>query len=265
MRLDYRLFLGILLIGGGLLGLLQAAGYARELMPEVWMAIFSVTCLVALAGYALSGFRRWGWLFPAGVAGGLAVVLALATMGVDQPWMAAPLFVGLCMPFAAAFLADRARNWWALIPGSIMLFLVLTVLLADGDRGVTIGPLALLAIAVPFYIIYFRVGGQWWAIIPAGILSLIAVIAILGIAGFINAGTEGGLISAFMMSGVAAVFAVIGWRDRKSWAKVVTLGFLGIAVASLLVASQSQVIGALAIMVLGVYVLVSSRRAQVKA
>ncbi len=264
MKLDYKVFLGVLMIGGGVLALLQAQGYYRELAPEVWVAIFAVICIAALVGYALSGFREWAWLFPAGVAGGLAVVVALAIMGINQAWMASPLFLGLVIPFAAAFLADRSRNWWALIPGGIMAYLAVMMLFADGDRAEIIGPLTLLAIAAPFYVVYFRSGERWWAIIPAGIMTVIAAVATLAISGFINSETQGGWVGAVMMGGFAAVFAVVGWRERQTWARVVTLVFLGIAAATVLFASQSQVVGAVGIIVLGAYLLVSSRRAQAK-
>src|SRR6185436_11864633 len=171
----------------------------------------------------------WGWLFPAGIFGGLAVTMALATSKVDSAAVGSPLFFGLLIPFAAAYLTDRTRNWWALIPGGVMLFLALTTLLVDnvggewigsmflfliglsflivylnnrtrtwallvayilgvlgiapamasggGDTAAYFGSVFLFAIALPFFNLYFRSADKWWAIIPAGVMTTLSVIA----------------------------------------------------------------------------------------
>ena len=47
--------------------------------PLFWIGVFALISLVALIEYALSNWKQWGWLFPAGVFGGLALVLGLLT------------------------------------------------------------------------------------------------------------------------------------------------------------------------------------------
>src|SRR4030095_1225131 len=84
------------------------------------------------------------------------------------------------------------------------------------------GAVFLFAVALPFFIIYFRSMDNWWAIIPAGALSVVGVIATVAIAGLINNTTSGGYINAFMMGGLAATFAVVWLRHAKPWAKIVT-------------------------------------------
>ena len=71
------------------------------------MWVFAFVSAVAFLSYALSGFREWGWLFPAGVFGGLAITIGLAVSDYDSAAMASPLFFGLLIPFAAAYLSDR--------------------------------------------------------------------------------------------------------------------------------------------------------------
>ena len=241
----------------------------------------------------------------------LAVTLAIAVAGIDKPFAATPLFVGLVLPFAAAYLVDRSRNWWALIPGSIMLFVALATLLADsagaewigtlcllmiglgflavylgkrsrawallvayifailstaplmssaGPNADYFGPFLLLGIALPFYVVYFRSVDHWWAIIPAGILTTVAVITMLAIAGLVQSQAEGGYVGALMMGGLAATFAVVGWRHGKTWGRIAAVVLAALAVASVLFVNQSQVIGAVAIIILGGYLLVSSLR-----
>jgi hypothetical protein len=264
----------------------------------------------------MSGWRQWGWLFPAGVFGGLAVTILLATSNVDRAAVASPLFLGLIIPFAAAYLSDRTHNWWALIPGGVMAFLALTTLLVDSAGGEWVGamflfmialiflavylndrtrtwallvayimgvlgiaplmssggrdaayygPIFLFAVALPFFLVYFRSAENWWAIIPAGSVSVVAIIAALAIAGFINDGSSGGLISvgyanALLMAGLAVTFAVVWLRHDKSWAKVVTVVLAAVAVASVFFANSSEILWPVAIILVGVYLFYTALR-----
>lgn len=311
------LFWGLLLIGAGAVALGQQMGYInRAEDPQLWIWFFAFVSLIAFVEYALSGFRQWGWLFPAGVFGGLAVTIALATSNVDTAAVATPLFVGLIIPFAAAYLSDRVSNWWALIPGGVMLFLILVTLFVDSAGGEWVGalvlfiigasflavylnnqtrtwallvayifavlgiaplmsiggrdaeyfgPIFLFAVALPFFYVYLRSGQNWWAIIPAGTMSVLAIIAALAIAGFINEGGTGGFISAgqvnaLLMAGLAATFAVLWLRHQKPWARIVTIVLAVVAVASLFFASYSQIFWPLAIILVGVYLFYTALR-----
>ena len=186
--------------------------------------------------------------------------------------MGSPLFFGLLLPFAAAYLTDRTRNWWALIPGGVMLFLALTTLLVDSAGGEWVGHLVplhargqfpcglleqpgthlgsagciypfgrikscagdglelvrtgayfgaifLFAVALPFFVIYFRSAANWWAIIPAGVMTVLAIITALAIAGFIRNENQGGYANAILMGGLAVPFAVLWLRTRESLGK----------------------------------------------
>jgi hypothetical protein len=311
------LFWGLLLIGAGVVALGQQMGYIDQFSdPRVWIWLFAGVSLLAFINYGLSGWKQWGWLFPAGVFGGLAITLTLATNDVDNASVATPLFVGLLIPFAAAYLTDRAHNWWALIPGGVMLFLALTTLLVDSAGGEWVGalflfmialsffivfmnnrtrtwallvayilavlgiaplmsiggrdaayygPIFLFAVALPFFVVYFRSEESWWAIIPAGSVTVIAIIAALAIAGLINENGRGGFVSAglanaLLMGGLAATFAVIWLRHEKPWAKIVTIVLALVAVASVFFASYSQLLWPVAIILVGIYLFYTALR-----
>jgi hypothetical protein len=313
------LFWGLLLIGVGVVALGQQMGYIDQFSdPRVWIWLFAGVSLLAFINYALSGWKQWGWLFPAGVFGGLAMTITLATSNVGTAAVATPLFLGLVIPFAAAYLTDRTQNWWALIPGGVMLFLALTTLLVDSAGGEWVGalflfmialsffvvylnnrtrtwallvayilavlgiaplmsiggrnaeyygPIFLLAVALPFFVVYFRSAENWWAIIPAGSVTVVAVIAALAIAGLINESGRGTFISAgiantILMAGLAATFAVIWLRHEKPWARVVTIVLALVAVASLFFASYSQLFWPVAIILVGVYLFYTALRAK---
>lgn len=306
------LFWGLLLIIGGGVALAQQFGYMDQLPDSAWMWVFAGISLVALVTYITSGWNQWGWLFPAGIFGGVAVTVVLATNHVDSAAVGSPIFFGLLIPFAAAYLTDRARNWWALIPGGIMLFLAMTTLLVDnvggewigsmflfliglsflivylsnhtrtwallvayimgvlsiapamssggGDTAAYFGVVFLFAIALPFFVIYFRSNENWWAIIPAGVMTTLSVITTLAIAGLIRNENEGGYANAILMGGLAVTFAVVWLRHAKDWAKVVTIVLAALAVASVFFAAYSEILWPVAIILAGGYLLFTAMR-----
>lgn len=101
------LFWGVLLIGAGVLALATQLGYIEEFSPGIWIVVFGAISLLGFVSYAMSGWTQWGWLFPAGVFGGLAVIITLATNNVNSAAVGSPLFFGLLLPFVAAYLTDR--------------------------------------------------------------------------------------------------------------------------------------------------------------
>ncbi|MGE5376423.1 MAG: hypothetical protein ACM3XO_15295 [Bacteroidota bacterium] len=302
------LFWGILLIGAGAIALGQQLGYIQQFTdPQFWIWVFAIISLASVVEYALSGWKQWGWLFPAGALGGVALVITLAINNVNSAAVASPIFFGLLIPFAAAYLTDRTRNWWALIPGGIMLFLALTLLLVDNVGGEWVGAMLFLmfalaflivyltnrtrtwallvayifgvlslapmlaafddmagyfgailmfAIALPFFIVYFRSPeNNWWAIIPAGALSVIGVIAAVAITGLITDITSGGYVNAFLMAGLAATFAVLWMRHHKDWARIVTIVLGILAVASLFFFGYYELFWPVAFICGGIYLL----------
>jgi len=307
-----NLFWGVLLIGGGALALAQQLGYIDRLSDSVWIWIFALVSLTGFLSYAQSGWKHWGWLFPAGVFGGLAVTIALATNNVNTAAVSSSLFIGLLIPFLAAYLTDRSRNWWALIPSGVMLFLTLITLLVDytsGDEWVgalflfmvalsffvvyltnrtrfwaaivayvtfvlSIAPLMsmggrdaeyfgsvfMFAVALPFFFLYFRSEKFWWAIIPAGVMTVLGVIVTLAIAGLINDSTSGAFVGAFLMGGFAVTFAILWLRHDKAWARIVAIVLALLAVSSIFFVSYYEIVWPIIIILGGVYLLYTAMR-----
>ena len=63
---------------------------------------------------------------------------------------------------------------------------------------------------------YFRDEKNWWAIIPAGVMTAIAIVATLGIAGWIQDAETSGVSNAILMGGLAATFAVLPVSARAA-------------------------------------------------
>jgi hypothetical protein len=136
-------------------------------------------------------------------------------------------------------------------------------LMAAGGRDAAyFGPIFLFAIALPFYVVYFRSAERWWAIIPAGALTVVSIIAALAISGFISSATEGVYVNALMMGGLAVTFAVIWLRHAKSWAKTVTLVLAALTVASVFFVTYYKIFWPVAIILVGGYLLFKALRSK---
>jgi hypothetical protein len=175
-----NLFWGLLLIAGGAYALVKTMGFEVTQDPTVWAFIFGGISLISFIFYFAAGVQNWDLLFPAGIFGGLAITLAFVAGGADDPAMAAPLFIGIGLPFIVAFIINRASNWWALIPAGVMAFLTLVLLVVDRVAGEWIGSGFLLIIAATFFFIYLSKRAFWAAIVAyvmfiVGLMPLIAM------------------------------------------------------------------------------------------
>ncbi len=159
------LFWGLILIAGGATALAQTQGYLTDLQPAIWVTVFTVINLVSLALYFLSGLQNWGMLFPVGIFGALPFLVDRAANHADNPSMAAPLFVGIGLPFVAAYLLDRDRNWWAVIPAGIMAFLTFVLSSVENPGGEVIGSALFFILAGTFGFIFFTRRSLWAAIV----------------------------------------------------------------------------------------------------
>lgn len=107
--------------------------------------------------------------------------------------------------FLYLVLVDKER-WWALIPGSTLVGLA--ALIACGDLAPLFtdlfgGTIFLGSIALGFLGVYLLKPSNWWAVIPAGVVATIALIA--GIHG-----NHGMLQGGVFFLGIAATFAAVG-------------------------------------------------------
>lgn len=81
--------------------------------------------------------------------------------------------------FLSIFLQNKA-NWWALIPGLTLIsvgIIVLMYWIAPDHSERWSGSIILAGIGLSFALIYLVAHQNWWAIIPAGVLFTLAVVA----------------------------------------------------------------------------------------
>ncbi len=120
--------------------------------------------------------------------------------------------------FLSIFFVDR-ENWWALVPGIVLLSIGLLIALsylAPGFVEMWGGSLILGGIGLSFAAIYLANREMWWAIIPAGVL--ISLAAMLGLDNFVQGIETGGLF----LIGLGLTFALLGLvqtpQGRMGWA-----------------------------------------------
>ncbi len=206
-----NILLGILLLMAGGLILAQNLGFMPDLTANVWILVFAGLSILFFGTYFASGLKNWPWLFPACILGGLAITVALAESGFENALVAAPLMLGCALPFLGAYLVDRPGNWWALIPGWVLLVITLLLALVDSIPGEIVATLVLLSIAAPFLVIFILDRRKKWALIPAFVLAAVGFIPLL------SSAVPGEFIGAYMMFMISLPFFLLFFSSPDNW------------------------------------------------
>ena len=124
--------------------------------------------------------------------------------------------------FISLFLEARER-WWALIPGITLLGVAIIILMSEFFPGLAdnwSGMVILGGIGLSFLVIYLTDRRQWWAIIPAGVMITLGVVAGLSD----TYGIDGGAIFFLGLSLTFAFLALTPTKDGKMrWAWIPAL------------------------------------------
>lgn len=161
----------------------------------------------------------------------LGVLILLSNLNVipwtidTMQWFWLVVFGGAGVAFLAVFFSNR-ENWWAVIPGFTLLGLAILIsniiptAYSDIGGGVFLG-----MIGLSFWVIYLLRRDFWWAIIPAGVLTTLAVVAM-------TADTIGGMpTGALFFLGLGATFLLVYFvptpEGRMHWA-IWPAGILGV-------------------------------------
>jgi hypothetical protein len=149
-------------------------------------------------------------------------------------WAAVLAVAGLV--FLAVFALDR-QQWWALIPGFVLLslgFLVSAAVLLPGLAGEWLGAVFLGGLGLAFLAVFLVRRDFWWAIIPGGVLLTLALVA--GLSSTLPGEAVGGLL----FLGIGLTFALLSLvqtpQGRMRWPLIpagvlVVLGLAAFAVA----------------------------------
>lgn len=178
MKMKSRVFLGILLLAGGALLLLQRMNIIYGDWENIfWTVIFGFTSFFLLSFY-FSRKRRWWWLI-----GGIAALGGLVTNLLDLtlPDFAAIYndlillgFMGLS--FIAVYLSDRI-HWWAVLPGGVLITLGAVTFFEDtGMYGLDGNAVFLFGLGLTFLLLFLiptKIGRLKWPLVAAIPLMLV--------------------------------------------------------------------------------------------
>jgi hypothetical protein len=184
--LSSRIVWGVLLIAGGLIFLLQNLQIITfgEL---IWALLFAFGGFIFLSVYA-GNRAHWWALIPGFLLLGIAANMAMGRLAPQlSGTVGGGIFLGsLSLAFWGIYLTDR-ENWWAVIPGGVLL--TLAVVSSISDTFLNTGAIFFLGLAATFGILAVLPtpqGTMRWALIPAGILLLIAIGIFAAVGEFIN-------------------------------------------------------------------------------
>lgn len=180
----------------------------------------------------------------------VGILLLLQNLGVLEefiPFIWMGLFAIGGIVFIGIYVSHRER-WWAIIPGGaligITLLMVFKYYLPQVDDVVG-GALFLIMLSGSFIVVVAVNRGNWWAVIPAGVLLSAALVILLD---YFVPQVETGAI---MLLGIAVTFGILSRvrtpQGRLSWPLVPAIVLFAVG---LLLLTQSLQIPALVIAIL---------------
>ena len=165
--------LGSLLIIFGVLALVETQ---TDLNAWIWVAVLAIGGFGIYAVYATDRSQKW-LLIVSYILLAVAGLVTLLTLGVlKDAFVATYVLLAIGFPFFVAFLYNR-DNWGLLIPAYVLLAIgVMVPLIELGVLGDTlVVTYVMMAIAIPFFVVYLLNTKNWWALIPGGILAVIGL------------------------------------------------------------------------------------------
>ncbi len=174
-----RTVVGLLLVLGGIVLLLENLGFLRAWRSWFWAMIFGGGGLLFLAVYA-GDRRQWWALIPGASLIGVGLLIFLGTVrGVTDEMGAGVMLLCISLAFWGVFFSDR-RQWWALIPGGVLIVVAVIPIMARALPASVTGGLFFIGLGLVFTVLYlfsFSNPDLRWAKWPALPLFLIGLLA----------------------------------------------------------------------------------------
>ena len=167
------------LVWGGLFivfGVMALLETITDLSAWIWVAVLVIGALAVYGIYATDQAEKWLLIISYAllIAVGLVTLITLDVL--QDPLVATYVLLAVALPFLVAFLRDRTR-WGLLIPAYILLAVGVMVPLTELgvlDDNLT-AAFILIAVAIPFFVVFLRNTKNWWALIPGGILAIVGL------------------------------------------------------------------------------------------
>lgn len=176
-----RYFWGGLIIFAGVILLLQSLNIIE--FGSLFMSLlFGLGGVIFLSVFA-SSRENWWAIIPGLTLLSLALIIGLDYFApeVSDNWSGSIIMFGIGSSFVAIYLIDH-QNWWAIIPGGVLLSIGIIIGLEQYVSETVFIGLFFLGIGLTFGILSLVTtpqGRMNWALIPAGILGLIGLVLML--------------------------------------------------------------------------------------
>ena len=186
-RFDVRILWGGLLIAAGALFLLQEMNLIPNAWDLIWGAMLGIAGIVFLVAY-WSDRTQWWPLIPGLGLLSLGALVLVDSMLPGVPWSGAIFLGGIGVAFWLIYLLNR-ENWWAVIPGGVLLTLAVVAGLdpyVSGDAG---GGIFMFGLGLTFALVGVLPSSQGpmrWALIPAAVLLLLAIFLLTPLTPWLN-------------------------------------------------------------------------------
>jgi len=176
-NIDYRIMLGVLLILGGILGILEKFGAINNASGLFWALIFGLAG-VAFVYIFLTNREHWWSIIPGSTLIGLAITVGLPEKINKFSGLA---FLGaLGFGFLLIYFFNR-KHWWAIIPSGVLITLGIISTVSYQMQGQDTGALFFIGLGITFLLVAIlpnKAQRMNWAFIPATILFIFG--ALLG-------------------------------------------------------------------------------------
>jgi hypothetical protein len=204
--------------------------------------------------------RRWA-LIPAYIM----VVVGTIPLITDQmrgELIGSFVMFAIALPFLVAFFWDRKHVWGLIVAFILAAVGVIPLITITDFAGEVIGAFVLFSIALPFWAVLIFSRRNWWAAIPAGILTSIgATVLLMAFWDFNDTGLA--LLNGLMNLGISATFFLV-WLQRGTqpveWAKYPAGAFLVFALITILFGSDMNLYWPILLIGAGLLVLFGSLR-----
>jgi hypothetical protein len=180
-RFDPRIVLGLLLLLGGGLLLLQSMGYVANASSFFWGGVFA---LAGVAFLSLLPAGQWWAAFPGMTLIGLG---ALVFFGERLGEFGGMIFLGaIALSFWIVYFLGRER-WWALIPAGVLSTLAIVTLMPERIGPFGTGGVFFIGLALTFLLVALATGfrGAFYPAAILGVLGLLATVSALDFANYV--------------------------------------------------------------------------------
>ncbi|GMR09342.1 MAG: hypothetical protein BMS9Abin28_0160 [Anaerolineae bacterium] len=168
-----------IVVGGLMLlfGALMLVETFYELNAWIWAAVLIVSGLGVYGIYATARTEAW-MLIVSYVLLAIGTMVALIMLDfLEDSFVAVYVLSAIAIPFVVGYLRTERKDWGLLIPAYVLIAVGGMLLLLESNilTDDTVPAYVLLAVALPFLIVFARDSKQWWALIVGGITALVGL------------------------------------------------------------------------------------------